>query len=58
MKKNEHKLDTSNYFTVRKKESFKTWEVDLERQMQKWRENPYWVDQPPELKVMFYYTIE
>ncbi|KAK3223359.1 hypothetical protein Dsin_010384 [Dipteronia sinensis] len=26
-------------------------EVDLERQLQCWRENPSWDDQPPEIKV-------
>lgn len=27
------------------------WEVDLEKQMQAWRENPSWVDQPSVIKV-------
>lgn len=26
-------------------------EVDLEKQLQAWRENPSWVDQPPDMKV-------
>lgn len=25
--------------------------IDLERQMQAWRENPAWTDQPPQIKV-------
>lgn len=51
LKRNKHKLDTSNFLTVRDKESFKTWDSDLDRQMQAWRESSNWVDQPPELKV-------
>lgn len=26
-------------------------EVDLEKQLQAWRENPSWADQPPDIKV-------
>lgn len=37
---------------VRKEEgSSAALRIDLERQLQTWRQNPSWVDQPPEIKV-------
>ncbi|XP_058005717.1 uncharacterized protein LOC110641631 isoform X2 [Hevea brasiliensis] len=37
--------------SVRKEEGSATaLRIDLERQLQSWRENPSWVDQPPEIK--------
>ncbi|GMY26238.1 putative nucleoredoxin 1 [Fagus crenata] len=35
----------------KEKGSSTAWEVDFEKQMQAWRENPSWVDQSPEIKV-------
>lgn len=35
----------------KEKGSSTAWEVDLEKQMQAWTENPSWVDQSPEIKV-------
>ncbi|KAF5449900.1 hypothetical protein F2P56_030301 [Juglans regia] len=34
----------------KEKRSSTPWEVDLEKQMLAWSENPSWVDQPPEIK--------
>lgn len=34
-----------------RKRSSTALDVDLERQLQGWRENPSWIDQPPEIKV-------
>ncbi|EEF37005.1 uncharacterized protein LOC8282592 [Ricinus communis] len=31
--------------------SFDAVKIDLDRQLQTWRENPSWIDQPPEIKV-------
>ena len=31
--------------------------IDLEKQLQAWRENPSWVNQPPEIKVKNYWEI-
>ena len=37
---------------VRKEQKSSTnWEANLEKQMQIWRENPFWHDQPPEIDV-------
>ena len=35
----------------KEKGSSTAWEVDLEKQMQAWTENPSWVDQSPKIKV-------
>ncbi|XP_028557193.1 uncharacterized protein LOC110104916 isoform X3 [Dendrobium catenatum] len=51
LKKHKQKLDNTNFLAIGEKDSCKTWKVDLERQMQAWRENSYWLDHPPELKV-------
>jgi hypothetical protein len=40
-----------NHLLRKEKGSSIPWEVDVEKQMQAWRENPSWVDQPPEIKV-------
>lgn len=37
---------------TKEKASSTPWEVDLEKQMLAWSENPSWVDQPPEIKVI------
>ncbi|CAK9158175.1 unnamed protein product [Ilex paraguariensis] len=36
---------------ARDKESSAIWEVNLEKQLQTWRENPVWDDQSPDIKV-------
>ncbi|KAI0523181.1 hypothetical protein KFK09_005573 [Dendrobium nobile] len=51
LKKHKQKLDNTNFLAIGEKDSCKTWKVDLDRQMQAWRENSYWLDHPPELKV-------
>ncbi|KAJ9169553.1 hypothetical protein P3X46_017734 [Hevea brasiliensis] len=44
--------DKEEATSVRKEEgSSATLRIDLERQLRSWRENPSWVDQPPEIKV-------
>ncbi|KAF2292755.1 hypothetical protein GH714_027870 [Hevea brasiliensis] len=44
--------DKEQATSVRKEEgSSATLRIDLERQLQSWRENPTWVDQPPDIKV-------
>ncbi|KAK8959862.1 hypothetical protein KSP40_PGU016484 [Platanthera guangdongensis] len=48
--KNQHKFDTMKTIKLGE-DSAKPWEVELERQLQAWRENSYWVDQPPEIEV-------
>ncbi|XP_023538140.1 uncharacterized protein LOC111798998 [Cucurbita pepo subsp. pepo] len=34
-----------------KKGSSSSWEFDVEKQLQAWRENPSWTDKPPQIKV-------
>lgn len=48
--KNDHKFDTPKTIELGK-DSAKPWEVELERQLQAWRENSFWVDQSPEIEV-------
>lgn len=35
-----------------KKGSSSSWEFDVEKQLQAWRENPSWTDKPPQIKVL------
>lgn len=44
-------VNSMNHVLRKEKGSSIPWEVDVEKQMQAWRENPSWVDQPPEIKV-------
>ncbi|KAM7251158.1 hypothetical protein ACFE04_023041 [Oxalis oulophora] len=44
-------LNFGNAFTRKEKVSSVTLESDLEKQLQPWRENPSWDDQPPQIKV-------
>ncbi|XP_062159018.1 uncharacterized protein LOC133866492 [Alnus glutinosa] len=44
-------VNSMNHLLRKEKGSSIPWEVDVEKQMQAWRENPSWVDQPPEIKV-------
>ena len=44
-------LNLVNPVLREEKGSSTAWEVDLEKQMQAWTENPSWVDRSPEIKV-------
>lgn len=44
-------VNSVNPVLRKEKGSSTAWEVDLEKQMQAWTENPSWVDQSPEIKV-------
>ena len=44
-------LNLVNPVLREEKGSSTAWEVDLEKQMQAWTENPSWVDQSPKIKV-------
>lgn len=48
--KNEWNFNSSKPLTL-EKESSTALEVSMDKQMQAWKENSYWVDQPPEIKV-------
>lgn len=49
--KNEAKTDTASFFQSKEKESYSALEVNLEKQLDAWRKNPTWIDEPPEIKV-------
>ncbi|KAG4215189.1 hypothetical protein ERO13_A01G161600v2 [Gossypium hirsutum] len=44
-------FESANSFLEKEKGSFAGLRIDLEKQLQAWRENPSWVNQPPEIKV-------
>ncbi|XP_059448599.1 uncharacterized protein LOC132179832 [Corylus avellana] len=44
-------VNSKNPLLRKEKGSSISWEVDVEKQMQAWRENPSWVDQTPKIKV-------
>ena len=44
-------VNSVNPVLRKEKGSSTAWEVDLEKQMQAWTENPSWVDQSPKIKV-------
>lgn len=48
--KRDRRGDSTSLFP-RKEKGTSAWEVDLKKQMQAWKENPSWNDQPPEIKV-------
>lgn len=48
---NEQKFNIAKPLMPTKKESCTTLEVKLDKQLQAWRENPEWVDPPPEVEV-------
>ncbi|KAB2097435.1 hypothetical protein ES319_A01G170700v1 [Gossypium barbadense] len=43
-------FESANSFLEKEKGSFAGLRIDLEKQLQAWRENPSWVNQPPEIK--------
>nr|KJB15572.1 hypothetical protein B456_002G185100 [Gossypium raimondii] len=45
-------FESANSFLEKEKGSFAGLRIDLEKQLQAWRENPSWVNQPPEIKVL------
>lgn len=44
-------MTTSPFTNGEKKGSSTSWELDVEKQLQAWRENPSWTDKPPQIKV-------
>ncbi|XP_017617712.1 uncharacterized protein LOC108462235 isoform X4 [Gossypium arboreum] len=44
-------FESANSFLEKEKGSFAGLRIDMEKQLQAWRENPSWVNQPPEIKV-------
>ncbi|KAH1122529.1 hypothetical protein J1N35_005689 [Gossypium stocksii] len=44
-------FESANSVLEKEKVSFAGLRIDLEKQLQAWRENPSWVNQPPEIKV-------
>ncbi|KAG9449825.1 hypothetical protein H6P81_009790 [Aristolochia fimbriata] len=45
------KLDAESSSLSKEKRPGTTLNVSLEQQLQRWHDNPYWIDQPPEIKV-------
>ncbi|XP_077220827.1 uncharacterized protein LOC143854652 [Tasmannia lanceolata] len=45
------KPDLASSVLRKEKKDYTSLEVNLEKQLQAWKENPTWVDQPPEIKV-------
>ena len=50
-------IKSVNSFLRKEKGSSAELGIDLEKQLQAWRENPSWVNQPPEIKVKNYWEI-
>lgn len=50
-------IKSVNSFLGKNKGSSAELGIDLEKQLQAWRENPSWVNQPPEIKVKIYLEI-
>ncbi|ONK68571.1 uncharacterized protein A4U43_C05F13460 [Asparagus officinalis] len=49
--KNEVKIGAANPLTMMGRQSFNAFEVNLDKQLQAWKENPNWVGQSPEITV-------
>ncbi|KAJ6839500.1 uncharacterized protein M6B38_313945 [Iris pallida] len=49
--KNDLKISTMKPMKMTEKEMHSSWEVNLDKHLQAWKENPNWVDQPAEIKV-------
>ncbi|XP_008812483.1 uncharacterized protein LOC103723369 isoform X1 [Phoenix dactylifera] len=49
--KNEQKFDIAKPLMLTEKEPCTALDVNLDKQLEAWRENPKWIDPPPEIKV-------
>ncbi|CAO2829262.1 unnamed protein product [Amaranthus hypochondriacus] len=47
----EEKKDVTHQVIKKEQKSSNEWEAELQKQLQLWRANPYWSDQPPEIEV-------
>lgn len=50
--KNKQKFDARSPLTLVDRESSIALDTDFHKQLDAWRENSFWVDQPPEIKVL------
>lgn len=55
--KDDDEIKSVNSFLEKENGSSAGLGTDLQKQLQAWRENPSWVNQPPELKVKSYWEI-
>lgn len=53
-----HPTDATRALALLENESvIGSMKASLEKQLEAWKVNPFWVDQPPEIKVLFFYIL-